>query len=56
MAIDATTGKLLGACINVTAVKNEVEETLEDSLEKYKVKRNYIGVQPWLFKETPSSR
>jgi hypothetical protein len=41
MAIDASTGKLLGACINVAAVKNEVEETLEDSLQKYKVKRNY---------------
>lgn len=36
MAIDASTGKLLGACINVAAVKNEVEETLEDSLQKYK--------------------
>jgi hypothetical protein len=39
MAIDASTGKLLGACINVTAVKREVDETLEESLEKYKVKR-----------------
>ena len=38
VAIDSLTGQLLGACINVIAVKSEKEETLDDYVEKYKVK------------------
>ena len=38
VAIDSLTGQLLGACINVIAVKREKEETLDDYVEKYKVK------------------
>ena len=30
VAIDSLTGQLLGACINVIAVKSEKEETLDD--------------------------
>jgi hypothetical protein len=40
IAIDSETGKLLGACINVTAIKPEIQESLDDSLEKYKVSIN----------------
>lgn len=36
VAIDSLTGNLLGACINVIAVKSEKEETLEDYVDKYK--------------------
>ena len=38
VAIDSLTGKLLGACINVVAVKSEKEETLEDYVDKYKAR------------------
>ena len=44
VAIDSLTGNLLGACINVIAVKSEKEETLEDYVDKYKarsLKRSY---------------
>ena len=37
VATDSATGQLLGACINVIAVKSEKEETLEDYVDKYKV-------------------
>ena len=36
-ALDGTTGKLLGACINVTANKKEIPETLEEYIGHYKV-------------------
>jgi hypothetical protein len=38
VALDSETGHMLGACINVIAVKSDKEETLEDYVEKYKVR------------------
>ena len=48
VAIDSLTGQLLGACINVIAVKSEKEETLDDYVEKYKVYKNCLGSEPQL--------
>lgn len=36
MAIEEDTGKLVGACINVVAKKEDKDASLEESLEKYK--------------------
>jgi len=37
VAEDGETGKVIGACINVEAKNEKQDQTLEESLEKYKV-------------------